>query len=180
MSRDASLHTDARGFVNYSKALWAGDDIQIDSFTTVAAAETWCAANASCAGFTFDGNASATSRHVFFKGGIAWGSTRGGWSSFVKASRAPPGTDAHQVWVKRLGPAGTAGGTPMAVLVVNAGPTNSSADFTVSLKELGITKGASVRDIWKLGDAPTISVGGSLAVVGVAGHSSRFFKLTPH
>ena len=36
-----------------------------------------------------------------------------------------------------------------------------------------------VRDVWKLSDAPVIKGGGSLAVTGVAGHSSRFFKLTP-
>jgi hypothetical protein len=48
-----------------------------------------------------------------------------------------------------------------------------------SLVELGITVGASVRDIWKLSDAPAINIGGSLSVRGVAGHSSRFFRLTP-
>jgi hypothetical protein len=82
--------------------------------------------------------------------------------------------------VKRLGPLGSAGGAPTAVLCVNAGPTNSSANFNVSLAELGITVGAEVRDIWKLSDAPAIAAGGRLAVSGVAGHSSRFFKLTPH
>ena len=69
----------------------------------------------------------------------------------------------------------------MAVLFVNAGPTNSTADFGVSLAELGITsaRGASVRNIWKLQDEGEISVGGSLNVSGVAGHSSRLYKITP-
>ena len=69
----------------------------------------------------------------------------------------------------------------MAVLCVNAGPTNTTADFSVSLGELGITSaaGASVRDIWKQSETKAIGAGGSLAVNGVAGHSSRFFKLTP-
>ena len=42
-----------------------------------------------------------------------------------KATHAPPGPETQQVWVKRLGDEDTAGGAPMAVLVVNAGPTNS-------------------------------------------------------
>ena len=87
----------------------------------------------------------------------------------------------QQVWVKRVGKTTAGRGAPMAVLCVNAGPTNTTADFSVSLAELGIVSasGASVRDIWKQSDAKAIGAGASLAVSGVAGHSSRFFKLTP-
>ena len=66
-------------------------------------------------------------------------------------------------------------------LCVNGSPLNSTADFSVSLAELGITSGgASVRDIWKLQDAPPISAEGSLEVKGLAGHSSRFFRVSPN
>lgn len=69
----------------------------------------------------------------------------------------------------------------MAVLFVNAGPTNSTANFGVSLAELGITSagGASVRNVWKLQDESPISAGGSLNMSGIAGHSSRFYKIAP-
>lgn len=69
----------------------------------------------------------------------------------------------------------------MAVLFVNAGPPNSTADFSVSLGDLGITspEGASVRDIWKQKDGAAISTGGRINVTGVAGHTSRFLKVTP-
>ena len=181
MSRDASLHPDAHGFVNYSGPLLAGDDIKIQSFTSVAAAEAWCATNVSCEGFTFSNNASDPSRHVYFKAGITLSGGRG-WSSYVKASHAPPpygGGETQQIWTKRLGPAGRNGGAPIAVLCVNAGPTNSSASFTVSLAELGISSGATVRNIWTRRDESAIGADGNLSVTGVAGHSSRFFRLTP-
>jgi hypothetical protein len=111
-----------------------------------------------------------------------------GRGSLIKKTHAPPGPETQQIWVKRLGPAAAtadddggagSGGAPMAVLFVNAGPTNSSADFGVSLAELGITGGATVRNIWKLEDEQPIAAGASLNVSGVKGHSSRFFKLTP-
>jgi hypothetical protein len=111
-----------------------------------------------------------------------------GRGSLIKKTHAPPGPETQQIWVKRLGPAAAtadddggagSGGAPMAVLFVNAGPTNSSADFGVSLAELGITGGATVRNIWKFEDEQPIAAGASLNVSGVKGHSSRFFKLTP-
>ena len=111
-----------------------------------------------------------------------------GRGSLIKKTHAPPGPETQQIWVKRLGPAAAtadddggagSGGAPMAVLFVNAGPTNSSADFGVSLAELGITGRATVRNIWKLEDEQPIAAGASLNVSGVKGHSSRFFKLTP-
>jgi hypothetical protein len=183
MSRDSALHPDAHGFLNFSGALQAGDDLKIEKSMTVAAAETWCAAETGCGGFTFNSsNVNETLKKVYFKTGVGSGFTLKydrAWASYVKAIHAPPGSDTQQVWVKRLGPVG-ANGAPMAVLCVNAGPANATADFTVSLEELGISGGASVRDVWKLGDAPPIAGGGSLVVTGVAGHSSRFFKLTPH
>jgi len=178
MSRDASAVPDAAGFLNYTGPLMAGDDIKVENFTTAEAAESWCKANSTCEGFTFSTNASDVSRRVYFKAGVTLSGGRG-WTSFVKASRAPPGAETQQIWVKRLGHVGEVGGTAMAVLCVNAGSTNSSADFKISLAELGISAGASVRDIWELNDAPAIHVGGSLVVTGVAGHSSRFFRLTP-
>eukprot|EP01048_Picozoa_sp_COSAG05_P006060 COSAG05_NODE_377_length_10608_cov_17.523361_10_plen_78_part_00 len=70
----------------------------------------------------------------------------------------------------------------MAVLCVNAGPLNSTADFEVSMAQLGFSSDTSevnVRDIWRMSDAPAISAGGTLRVSGVAGHSSRFFRLAP-
>lgn len=182
MSHDASLHPNPSGFLNYSEALQAGADLSSESFTSIENAESWCAANSSCAGFTFDTNVSDRSRRVFFKSGIVLGGGRGQWSSYVKASRALPGTDTQQVWVKRLGPLGSSGGAPMAVLCVNAGPTNSTADFTVSLEELGITSthGASVHDIWNATSTlPKIQAGGRLHVPSVLGHSSRFFRISP-
>ena len=178
MSRDASAVPDAAGFLNYTGPLTAGDDIKVENFTTIEAAESWCKANRTCEGFTFSTNASDVSRRVYFKAGITLSGGRG-WASFVKASRAPPGPETQQIWVKRLGHIGDAGGAAMAVLCVNAGPTNSSADFKMSLAELGISAGATVRDIWERKDAPAIRVGGSLVVTGVAGHSSRFFRLIP-
>jgi hypothetical protein len=68
----------------------------------------------------------------------------------------------------------------MAVLFVNAGPTNSTANFGVTLAELGITsaRGASVRNIWKHQDESPISAGGRLDVA-IAGHSSLFYKIAP-
>eukprot|EP01043_Picozoa_sp_COSAG02_P006736 COSAG02_NODE_194_length_29788_cov_20.044090_22_plen_185_part_00 len=182
MSRDASLNPDPNGFLNYSEALQAGADLSSEAFTSLENAEKWCAANSSCAGFTFDTNVSDPNRRVFFKSGIVLGGGRGQWSSYVKASRALPGTNTQQVWVKRLGPLGSTGGAPMAVLCVNAGPTNSSANFTVSLEELGITSthGASVQDIWNATNTfPKIQVGGRFHVRGVLGHSSRFFRISP-
>ena len=188
MSRDASQHADSLGFLNYSGALQAGNDLKVENHTTVAAAEAWCAKNASCEGITYNNNASETLRRVYFKTGVTLNADKD-WSSLVKKTHAPPGAETQQVWVKRLGPlqmgaAGGGGAPAIAVLFVNAGPTNSSAEFSVSLAELGITAAAGgavqVRDIWKLSDAPTIAAGGRLAVSGVAGHSSRFFKLSPH
>lgn len=178
MSRDASQHPDSHGFLNYSGALQAGDDIKIDNHTTVAAAEAWCAKEPECEGITYDGNISESSRRIYFKRGITLNGDRE-WESLVKVGHAPPGAETHQVWVKRLGDEDTPGGAPMAVLCVNGGPTNSSADFNVSLAQLGLVDGAKVRDIWKLADASPIKAGGSLVVSGVAGHSSRFFKLSP-
>ena len=189
----------------------AGDDIEIRPFTTVAVAEAWCGAHDTCQGFTFDTNASAPGRSVYFKAGVVLGGGARGWASYIKAANAPPaygGGARHQVWVKRLGAADAAGGAPVAVLCVNAGPANTTADFTAPLAELGILVGASVRDIWVRGpsgwvgllfskqagmalslrpatplqarrDGPAIEPGGRLTVTGVPGHSSRFFKLTP-
>eukprot|EP01050_Picozoa_sp_SAG11_P005208 SAG11_NODE_358_length_10235_cov_5.689917_6_plen_183_part_00 len=180
MSRDASQHVDGLGFLNYSGALQAGNDLKVENRTSVATAEAWCATNPSCEGITYNNNASETLRRVYFKTGITLNADKE-WSSLIKKTHAPPGAETQQIWVKRLGPLGAAGGAPMAVLFVNAGPTNSSADFTVSLAELGITAtgGAEVRDIWRRSDAPAIAAGGRLAVSGVAGHSSRFFRLSP-
>lgn len=39
MSRDVSQHPDKLGFLNYTGALQAGDDIKVENGTTVAAAE---------------------------------------------------------------------------------------------------------------------------------------------
>ena len=148
----------------------------------MADAEAWCAANTTCEGLTYNNSlaAAGVSQTFYFKGGVTLSGGRG-WASLVKAERAPPGPEAQQVWVKRLGPEGAAGGAPMAVLCVNAGPTNSTADFNVSLAELGITgaSGATVRNIWKLTDEPAVSAGGTLSVMGVQGHSSRFYKISP-
>ena len=41
MSRDASQHPDKLGFLNYTGALQAGDDIKVENGTTVAAAEAY-------------------------------------------------------------------------------------------------------------------------------------------
>ena len=74
----------------------------IENFTTLAAAESWCAANASCEGFTVSDNASDTSRRAYFKAGITLSGGRG-WSSYVKTGRAPPpygGAQLQQIWVK--------------------------------------------------------------------------------
>ena len=141
----------------------------------------WCAANKSCEGITFDANASQPHKRVYFKTGITLNSDAA-WESRIKATHAPPGPQTQQIWVKRVSPATNDGGPTVAVLFVNAGPPNSTADFSVSLAELGITssRGASVRNIWQLQDEPAISGGGSLNVSGIAGHSSRFYKLTPH
>ena len=141
----------------------------------------WCAANASCEGITFKLNSSQPQKRVYFKRGITLNADAA-WGSRIKATHAPPGPQTQQIWVKRVSPATSdEGGPTMAVLFVNAGPTNSTADFGVSLAELGITsaRGASVRNIWKLQDEGEISVGGSLNVSGVAGHSSRLYKITP-
>lgn len=208
MSRDASQIPDSLGFLNYSGAMQAGDDLKIENHTTVEKAEAWCAANATCEGITFDANASLTTRRVYFKKGLTLNSDKA-WGSLIKKTHAPPGAETQQIWTKRLGDEGAAGGAPMAVLFVNAGPTNSTASFTVTLNDLGITgSGATVRDVWKLSDAPAVAAGGSLSVSGVAGHrqvplavpttpalchsgvfeqeidclwwhSSRFFKLSP-
>jgi hypothetical protein len=35
MSRDASQHPDAHGFLNYSGAMQAGDDLKVENNTTV-------------------------------------------------------------------------------------------------------------------------------------------------
>ena len=35
MSRDASQHPDAHGFLNYSEVLQAGDDIKIANYTCI-------------------------------------------------------------------------------------------------------------------------------------------------
>ena len=43
MSRDASQHPDSLGFLNYTGALQAGNDLKVDNQTTVEAAEAWCA-----------------------------------------------------------------------------------------------------------------------------------------
>lgn len=179
MSRDASQHPDKLGFLNYSGALQAGDDLKVENSTTVAAAESWCAANSKCQGITFNNNASESVRRVYFKRGVTLNADKA-WGSLVKATHAPPGPRTEQIWTKRVSARG-AGGASVAVLCVNAGPTNTTADFTVSLQQLGITSrsGAHVRDIWKLEDAVPIAAGANLTVIGVAGHSSRFFKLTP-
>ena len=126
-SRDASLHPDPNGFVNYMGALMAGDDLDVEPFTTVAAAEAWCGLLTGCQGFTFDSNGSEALRNVYFKAGIVLSGGRG-WSSYVKVANAPPAYDggpSHQVWAKRLGPADAVGGAPMAVLCVNAVPSNT-------------------------------------------------------
>ena len=70
VSRDASQHPDASGFLNYSGALQAGNDLKVvnasASFGTVEA-EAWCASNSSCEGLTFSKNESA--RKYYFKSG---------------------------------------------------------------------------------------------------------------
>lgn len=149
-------------------------------WTDPVVAVRWCAANASCEGITFKVNTSELHKRVYFKRGVTLNADTA-WGSRIKATHAPPGPQTQQIWVKRVSPATDKGGPTMAVLFVNAGPTNCTADFGLSLAELGITsaRGASVRNIWKLQDEEEISAGGSLNVSGVAGHSSRFYKITP-
>ena len=48
MSRDASQHPDELGFLNYSGALQAGDDLKVENGTTVAAAEACVFARTKC------------------------------------------------------------------------------------------------------------------------------------
>ena len=141
---------------------------------------SWCATNISCEGITYNANSSQPEKRVYYKRGITLNADAA-WGSLIKATHAPPGPQTQQIWVKRVSPATDSGGPTMAVLFVNAGPTNSTANFGVSLAELGITSalGASVRNIWKLQDESPISAGGSLNVTGIAGHSSRFYKIAP-
>eukprot|EP00729_Bicosta_minor_P007317 gene7317-8221_t len=136
MSRDESQHPDAQGFLNYSGALQAGDDLKVEDEITVAAAEAWCATDAACEGFTYNSsNVNEAKKKVYFKTGITLNYDKA-WSTYIKGAHAPPGSNTQQVWVKRLGPEDAAsGGAPMAVLCVNAGPVNGTADFTVSLTE---------------------------------------------
>ena len=103
MSRDASQHADSLGFLNSRGALQAGNDLKVENHTTVAAAEAWCAKNASCEGITYNNNASETLRRVYFKTGVTLNADKD-WSSLVKKTHAPPGAETQQVWVKRLGP----------------------------------------------------------------------------
>lgn len=196
-----------KGFLNYSGALQAGDDLKVEAGITVANAEAWCASEPACEGFTYNSsNVHEVHKKVYFKTGITLNYDKA-WSSYVKGSHAPPGANTQQVWVKRLGPADAKGGAPIAVLCVNAGPPNATADFIVPLKALGFPTGGvggggggggggnvagaaaggdgksgggvNVWDIWKGSAAPPISAGESLVVTGVPGHSSRFFKLGP-
>lgn len=209
MSRDESQHPDSLGFLNYTGALQAGDDLKVENGTTVEAAEacvsscwfdthalccdtfdvakletafvhgSWCATNISCEGITYNANSSQPQKRVYFKRGITLNADAA-WGSRIKATHAPPGPQTQQIWVKRVSPATDDGGPTMAVLFVNAGPTNSTANFGVTLAELGITsaRGASVRNIWKHQDESPISAGGRLDVA-IAGHSSLFYKIAP-
>ena len=88
LGRDASQHADSQGFLNYSGALQAGNDIRVENHTTVAAAKAQCAADAACEGITFNNNASEKTKRVYFKTGITLNADKA-WSSLVKATHAP-------------------------------------------------------------------------------------------
>ena len=88
LGRDASQHADSQGFLNYSGALQAGNDIRVENHTTVAAAKAQCAADAACEGITFNNNASEKTERVYLKTGITLNADKA-WSSLVKATHAP-------------------------------------------------------------------------------------------
>lgn len=91
MSRDESQHPDAQGFLNYSGALQAGDDLKVEDEITVAAAEAWCATDAACEGFTYNSsNVNEAKKKVYFKTGITLNYDKA-WSTYIKGAHAPPG-----------------------------------------------------------------------------------------
>jgi len=77
-----------------------------------------------------------------------------------------------QVWAKALS------GGAQAVLAVNRGEV--TANFSVSLVELGLGGGAAARgrDIWARANF-SVAEGGSWEVVGLGEHDSAFVTLTP-
>lgn len=169
--------------------------------TTPAAAESWCASNAACAGFYYASSVASNedttkvrfkdSTQAFFMDGAHHEK----WTSRIKIARAPPfvvGPNkrdppphdtcaGQQVWAKRLSDG------KLAVLLVNVGEvTLDSFDLPLSAlkpafgknKIYAVAPTFAVRDVWNHEDLPDAQANESLHFEAVEGHDSRFLILT--
>eukprot|EP01048_Picozoa_sp_COSAG05_P020112 COSAG05_NODE_3332_length_2146_cov_1.768930_2_plen_385_part_00 len=81
---------DAAGFLVFAEgALSAGNDLLVQNFSSINAAEAWCKVNSSCSGFTAKTAPDKTTGtyHVYFKHAESLGpNTDANWPSYVKAN----------------------------------------------------------------------------------------------
>ena len=94
--------------------------------SSLAEAESWCAANPVCAGFTArTAPDAATGRYrTYFKRGYSALNTDANWTSYVKAADAPASAGAQQVWAKPQ-PGGA-----VAVILINGGGAGGKASMS--------------------------------------------------
>ena len=177
----------AAGFVKRTGALLVTDtNLRVANLTT-AQAESWCAASAECAAFTFacndtDGHAANTCtaqeerqvRRVYFKRQTgANGDPK--WATYVKARDVLATPYAQQVWGKPL-----AGGS-WAIIAINGHPNRSMA-VRLPLSRLNMSGSTpTVTDIWQ--DGKPLPGGhvqaGTFEPPPVGPRDSGFFRLTP-
>ena len=179
-SIDPSAKPDAQGFLAFAKgALQKGNDLTVTNVSSISDAEAWCKANSSCSGFTtrIKPDADTGKYKVYFKHDQTSLNTDANWTSFVKASQAPAGSGAQQVWAKPQ-PNGA-----VAVILINGGGVDGTAmTHSVKLSDLGLPSGTafSVRDIWKKADAAGLEASATTFDPPAVGpRSSSFWLLSP-